>query len=90
MQYPDMIDQARNSGHEIITIPENLKLKVQDSKDLSGNPIVDIGQFILNYNDSFTFNFVDPEQLNDKEKAIYQYTQEIIDIFGGKPKKSKK
>ncbi|MBX3630272.1 MAG: ATP-binding protein [Nitrosomonas sp.] len=89
MQYPDMIDQARNSGHEIITIPENLKLKVQDSKDLSGNPIVDIGQFILNYNDSFTFNFVDPEQLNDKEKAIYQYTQEIIDIFGGKPKKVK-
>ncbi len=27
MQYPDMIDQARDSGHEIITIPENLKQK---------------------------------------------------------------
>lgn len=87
MQHPDMIDQARSSGHEIITIPENLKLKIQDSKDLSGNPIVDIGQFISNYNDSFAFNFVDPEKLNDKEKAVYQHTQKIIVIFGGKPEK---
>ncbi|SMF93903.1 Histidine kinase-, DNA gyrase B-, and HSP90-like ATPase [Methylomagnum ishizawai] len=87
MQHPDMIDQARNSGHEIITIPENLKLKIQDSRDLSGNPIVDIGQFISNYNDSFTFNFIDFENLSEKEKIVYQHTQKIIDIFGGKPKK---
>jgi len=87
MQHPDMIYQARNSGHEIITIPENLKLKIQDSTDLSGNPIVDIGQFISNYNDSFTFNFINPEQLNAKEKIVYQATPKIIEIFGGKPKK---
>ncbi len=89
IQHPDMIDQARNSGYEIIIIPENLKLKIQDSKDLSGNQIVNIGQFISNYNDSFTFNFIDPEKLNSKEKAVYQHTQKIIDIFGGKPEKVK-
>ncbi len=89
MQHPDMIDQARNSGHEIITIPENLKFKIQGSTDLSGNPIVDIGQFVSNYNDSFDFTFIDPDKLSDKEKAIYKLTPRIIDLFGGMPKKVK-
>jgi len=89
MQLPDMIDQAKNSGHEIITIPENLKYKIQGSTDLSGNPIVDIGQFVSNYNDSFDFNFLEPEKLTPKEKEIYDLTPKIIDIFGGQPKKVK-
>lgn len=77
MQHPDMIDHARTSGHEIITIPENLKDKIQGATDLSGNPIIDIGQF------------VDPEKLNDKEKAVYQFTPKILDLFGEVPKKVK-
>lgn len=89
MQHPDMIDQARNSGHEIITIPENLKYKIQGSTDLSGNPIVDTGQFVLNYNNSFDFTFIDPDKLNETEKAIYNLTPKIIELFGGQPKKVK-
>ena len=80
-----MIDQARNSGHEIITIPENLKYKIQGTRDLSGNPIIDIGQFVENYNDSFDFNFIDPAKLNNKEKAIYQFTPKILELFGQVP-----
>lgn len=85
MQYPDMIDQAKNSGHAIITIPENLKYKIQDSTDLSGNPIIDIGQFVSNYNDSFEFEFIDPNKLTDQEKAVYMLTPLIINFFGGQP-----
>lgn len=90
MQHPDMIDQARRSGHKIITIPENLKAKIQGASDLSGNPIIDIGQFIENYNDSFEYSFVDPDKLNNKEKAVYQLTSKIVGMFGQMPKKVKK
>ncbi len=86
-QNPDMNDQARNSGHEIITIPENLKQKIQCSNDLSGNPITDLGQFIANYNDSFEFKFINPDALNKREQLIYQQTPDILNIFGGKPNK---
>lgn len=89
MQHPDMLDQARSSGHEIITIPETLQSKIEGLKDISGNPIIDMGQFVTNYNDSFEFRFIVPEKLNDKEKATYQLTQTIVEIFGGKPKKVK-
>ena len=89
MQHPDMIDQARNSGHEVITIPENLKHKIQDAKDLSGNPIIDFGQFVANYNDSFEFSFIEPDRLNDQEKAVYQFTSKTLTLFGGLPNKVK-
>ena len=89
MQRPDMIDHARSSGHEIITIPENLEVKIQGARDLSGNPIIGIGQFVENYNDSFEFNFVDPEKLSNKEKAVYQLTPKILSLFGQVPKKVK-
>ena len=89
MQHPDMIDQARSSGHEIITIPENLKVKIQGARDLSGNLIIDIDQFVEIYNDSFEFNFIGPDKLNNKEKAVYQLTPKILGLFGQVPKKVK-
>jgi hypothetical protein len=89
MQHPDMIEQARNSGHEIITIPENLKPKIQDAKDLSGNPIIDFGQFVENYNDSFKFCFIEPDRLNEQEKAVYLFTRKVLKLFGGMPNKVK-
>lgn len=89
MEHPDMIDQAKNSGHEIITIPENLKYKIKDSTDLSGEPIVDIRQFVSNYNDSFDFNFIEINKLSESEKKIYNLTPKIIELFGRLPKKVK-
>ncbi|UAM97674.1 ATP-binding protein [Polaribacter litorisediminis] len=89
MQFPDMIDQAKNNGNKIIIIPENLKYKINDSIDLSGNPINDLGQFVDDYNDSFEFNFIEPSALNSREKIIYDSTNKIIDLFGGLPNQVK-
>jgi len=89
MEHPDMLDQAGSSGHEIITIPETLKSKIQGLKDISGNPIIDMGQFVTNYNDSFEFNFIEVKKLNKKEKAVFQFTERILDLFGASPKRVK-
>ncbi len=89
MQHPDMINQARDSGHKIITIPENLRQKIKNTNDISGSPITDIDQFTSIYNDSFKFKIINPDKLNKKEKLIYQQTPQILNIFGGQPKKVK-
>tara|TARA_R110002126_G_scaffold121447_3_gene263021 strand:+ start:821 stop:2314 length:1494 start_codon:yes stop_codon:yes gene_type:complete len=89
MQFPDMIDQAKNNGNNIIIIPENLKYKINDSLDLSGNPINDLGQFVDDYNDSFEFNFIEPSELDSAEKIIYNSTNKLIDLFGGLPNQVK-
>lgn len=89
MEHPDMIDQAKNSSHEVIVIPENLKDKIHNATDLSGEPIIDIGQFVSNYNDSFKFKFIEPYQLNHSEKDIYKFTQKILGLLGHQPLKVK-
>lgn len=81
----DMIDQARQSGHTIITIPENLREKISGSVDLTGNAIVDLSQFTSVYNESFEFSFVDTNTLTAIEKSIHRFTDEIVRLSGGLP-----
>ncbi len=87
MSFPDLIDQARQSGNTILTIPENLRAKIADSVDIEGNRMVDITQFTETYNDSFNFDFVDPEVLSSQERKILDTTAFVIEAFGGRPAK---
>ncbi len=89
MIHRDMIDQAMNSGHQIITIPENLKTKINGIEDNLGNKIIDISEFISVYNDSFEFLFIEKNQLSHDEKKVLEYSDAIIDLFGGMPSKVK-
>jgi hypothetical protein len=89
MLHRDMIDQAINSGHQIITIPENLKYKINGIEDDLGNKIIDISEFISIYNDSFEFSFIENKDLTSEEKKIFSYKDFIIDLFGGMPSQVK-
>ena len=89
MIHRDMIDQAMNSGHQIITIPENLRNKINGLEDNLGNKIVDISQFISEYNNSFEFSFIEKEDLLPEESKVFAYADLIIELFGGIPSKVK-
>jgi len=86
MLHPDMIEEAKASGHQIISIPENLKEKIKGGTDLSGKPIIDISQFTTTYNDSFSFDFVAIENLTPKEREVYDLTNDILNLIDGKPR----
>jgi hypothetical protein len=86
MLHPDMIEEAKASGHQIISIPENLKEKIKGGLDLSGKPIIDLSQFTSNYNDSFSFDFVEIENLTPKEREVYDLTTDILNLVDGKPR----
>jgi len=83
--HPNMIEEAQKSGHQIISIPENLKEKIRGGTDFSGNPIIDINQFVTNYNDSFKFEYVNIQDLSVDEKNIFNLTDEILNLINGKP-----
>lgn len=85
MRNPNLMDQARNGGRTILTIPENLKAKISNSTDNEGNPIVGIAEFTQEYNDSFIFHFLAPHELTSEENAVFELTSDAIEIFGGRP-----
>jgi hypothetical protein len=86
MLHPDMIEEAKASGHQIISIPENLKEKIKGGLDFSGKPIIDISQFATDYNDSFSFEFVAIENLTNNEREVFNLTDEILNLVDGKPR----
>lgn len=82
MFYPSLIDDIRRENKEAFIIPENLRDKIKGRKDFEGNPIIDMNQYISEYNDSFIFDFVNEKDLTKKEKRIFDKIDNIISVFG--------
>lgn len=82
----DMVDEAKSAGYKVVTIPKNLKDKIQGLKDISGNIIRDSSQFRKEREESFKFKFVEPNELKPSEKEIFDTTDKIFALIGGKPR----
>ena len=89
MQAPKYIDEAKNAGYQIVTIPENVRDKISGQSDLSGKPMQDLKRFKQTWNDSFEFRFVKPSKLTPSERAIYEATPKIVSLIGGLPRNVK-
>jgi hypothetical protein len=84
-----MVDEAKNAGYRIVAVPENLKERIHSQTDIAGNPIRDLSQFGIEYNESFEFKFVDPKQLSRSERDVFELTNDLFELIGGKPKNVK-
>lgn len=85
MAFPDLMEQAREAGKTILTISESLREKIADGVDVAGNRLVDLTAFSQSYNDSFVFEFVKDEALNESERQVLATTGAIVATFGGLP-----
>ncbi len=82
---PDMVEKAKTGGYNIISIPENLKHKLNNSTDVNGEKIRDLGQFYNEYKESFEYKFINPNSLNTQEKLVWAKTDKILELVGGMP-----
>ncbi|MGD0803526.1 MAG: hypothetical protein ABSA11_05565 [Candidatus Bathyarchaeia archaeon] len=86
MSHGNIVNEARDMGYKIITIPESLRDKIQGEQDLHGKPIVDVLQFSDDYNKSFKFKFIEISELNNNEKHIFELRNKIFNLIGGRPR----
>jgi hypothetical protein len=86
MRAKDMVERAQGDGYAVITIPENVKEKLQGLTDVTGKPIRDLGVYAGEWNNSFAFKFVSEKDLTRRERAVFAKTSAIFDLIGGKPK----
>jgi hypothetical protein len=84
-----MVDEAKSAGYEIVAIPASLRERIRAQVDISGKPIRDLRQFSKEYHESFKFKFVDPRNLTTSENKVFQMTDTIFEIIGGKPEEIK-
>lgn len=79
------IDRAEQDGYRIVSVPETLARKLPQAVDIKGGRIVDLGTFQENWNASFRYTYVEPEELSPEERAIFDKTSKIIWLQGRKP-----
>lgn len=84
-----MVDEAKRQGLEIVTVPENLRDRIRGATDISGMVIRDLGQFNLEYIQSFEFKFIDPQRLTARERRVFDATSAIFMLIDGRPKNVK-
>jgi hypothetical protein len=77
----DLLDRAREDGYEIITVPQNVKEAISGQTDTTGNRMRDVDAYKIEYNESFEYDWVDEEQLSDKERNVWDRRHEILSLI---------
>ncbi len=80
-----LITHARDDGCRLAVVPDTVAAKLRGLVDLTGQPVRDLGTYRSEWNDSFTFDFVAPEQLSDAERGVYERTDAILALAGERP-----
>jgi len=73
---------ARDDGYRVVIVPDDIAKALANLTDLDGNPMVDLRAFQREWNESFTFDFVDPADLTEAERAVFELTDAVIDLAG--------
>lgn len=81
----DFVDRAEGDGYRVVVVPTNVRVKLAGATDITGAPIVDLGRFKQQWNESFTFSFVDPAKLTKAERVVFERTEAILALRGGRP-----
>jgi hypothetical protein len=81
---------AQDDGYRIVVLPDDIARSLGSLTDLNGKPLVDLGRYRDEWNDSFSFTFVDPAVMTSAEQAVYARTREIaalanINLTGRRP-----
>lgn len=68
---------ARDDGYRIVVVPEDIARSLGSLTDLNGRPIVDLGRYRDEWNDSFSFTFVDHAMMTPAEQVVDARTNEV-------------
>ena len=83
------VDLARGDGLEVVVIPDNIRAEVAGALDATGALIRDLGTYQSEWNDSFVFEFVEANELTERERGIFEMRKAIAVIAGGFPSRVK-
>jgi len=83
---PDLIQDARSTGYQVVAVPENLTVKIQGISDITGNPVTELHEFVNQRNEGFHFEWVASDDLTPSERAVWDHCSSILGLIGGRPR----
>lgn len=85
---PSIIDDMKRNGHDPVVVPSVLIDKMEDYNSRKDNEqvLVTTNQYIINEQSRFSPDVVDVSSLTSEELNVYNKTDQILELIGGKPK----
>ena len=68
---------AKADGYRVVVVPDDIARSLGSLTDLDGRPMVDLNRYRDEWNDSFSFTFVQPRTMTAAEQAVFARTGEI-------------
>lgn len=89
---PSLIDEMQRSGYNPVVVPDNIISKMEDYNTgaKSGETLTTANQYIKDEKERFVPVEIDINALTEDEIDVYNKTDSILKLIGGKPKKVKK
>ena len=69
---------ARDDGYRPVIVPDDIARALRNVTDLDGRPMFDLRAFQQEWNESFTFTFIDPDELSRAERAVYALIEPLL------------
>jgi hypothetical protein len=76
------VHYARDDGYRVIVVSDDIARSLAGLTDLNGNPMFDIHRYHEEWNDSFIYDFVDPDRLSLAERAVFELTRPAAELAG--------
>lgn len=65
---------AKADGYRVVVVPDDIARSLGSLTDLDGRPMVDLNRYRDEWNDSFSFTFVEPSTMTASEQAVVART----------------
>ena len=78
----EAVDQARRDGASVTVVSDAVRSKISGIGDVAGNRMRVLGAYKQEYSESFEFKFVEPSDLTDAERAVYDTTPCLLAMAG--------
>jgi hypothetical protein len=76
-----LITHAQRDGYRVVVVPTSIAVKLSQIQDIQGQPIRDLREYREEWDRSFQFRFVPPQQLSPSEQRIFALTQPILNLL---------
>lgn len=76
----DLLDHAENDGYQVVTIPDCIQADIQSETDTDGNDIRDIEVYSTEYEESFSFDWVDEADMTDHERQVWELRKPLFEL----------
>ena len=80
--HPDVVDHARRDGLKIVIVSNAEKSKLVEQARSGGVEVRTLENYVVEFNQSFDYTFVEPDRLTEKERAVFALTPDLLALVG--------